>query len=162
MKTSKILYHGSYLAVETPDISFSREKVDFGKGFYTTPIKEQAVRWSNRFKSKRGKSIVSAYELNEHELLKNSKILEFETYSDEWLDFILTCRRGEDTSEHDVVIGGVANDKVFDTIELFFENLIDKTQAIERLRYEAPNLQYCFRNQDVIDKYLKFISSEVF
>ena len=157
-----VLYHGSYLAVETPVLSYSREKVDFGKGFYTTPIKEQAVRWSVRFKRKKGKSIVSAYEIDELELLKTAKILKFETYSDEWLDFILACRCGQDSSDYDAVIGGVANDKVFDTIELFFENLIDKKEAIERLRYEAPNLQYCFRNQSVIDKYLKFISSEVF
>jgi len=36
------LFHGSYLAVEKPDISFSRDNVDFGRGFYTTPIREQA------------------------------------------------------------------------------------------------------------------------
>jgi hypothetical protein len=50
-----ILYHGSYLAVEKPYIIFSRDNVDFGKGFYTTPIREQAVRWSERFKRRRGK-----------------------------------------------------------------------------------------------------------
>ncbi|MCL2754307.1 MAG: DUF3990 domain-containing protein [Oscillospiraceae bacterium] len=154
------LYHGSYLAVEMPNISYSREKVDFGKGFYTTQIKEQAVRWSARFKRKKGQCVVSLYEIDKSELLNNSKILSFETYSDEWLDFILDCRRGNDTSDYDVVIGGVANDKVFDTIELFFEKLIDRAEAIERLRYESPNLQYCFRSQDIIDRYLKFVSSE--
>jgi len=156
-----IVYHGSYLIIEKPDISFSRVKVDFGKGFYTTPIKKQAVRWVSRFKRKKGQSIVSAYEVDELELRRNTKILEFETYSEEWLDFILACRRGQDTSDYDVVIGGVANDKVFDTIELFFDSLIDKKEAIKRLRYEAPNLQYCFRNQEIINKYLKFVSSEV-
>lgn len=37
-----ILYHGSYLAVEVPDLIHSRNNVDFGKGFYTTPIYDQA------------------------------------------------------------------------------------------------------------------------
>ena len=41
-----ILYHGSYLSVKTPDTSFSRDNVDFGKGFYTTPIREQAISWA--------------------------------------------------------------------------------------------------------------------
>lgn len=41
--------------------------------------------------------------------------------------------------------GGVANDKVFNTIELFFDGLIDKSEAIKRLRYEKPNLQMAFR-----------------
>ena len=60
----------------------------------------------------------------------------------------------------DVIIGGVANDKVFDTVELFFDGLIDKSEALKRLRYEKPNMQICFRSQQVIDKHLKFISYE--
>jgi hypothetical protein len=156
-----ILYHGSYLAVEKPDISFSRNNVDFGKGFYTTPIKEQAESWSNRFKRKHGQSVVSAYNIDESLLRNNALILEFDNYSDEWLDFIISCRRGETVGDYDVVIGGVANDKVFDTMQLYFDGLIDKAESIRRLRYEKPNTQYCFRNQIIIDKYLKFILSEV-
>ncbi len=30
-----ILYHGSYVQVEMPDLEHSRENVDFGRGFYT-------------------------------------------------------------------------------------------------------------------------------
>jgi len=157
-----ILYHGSYLAVEKPDISFSRGNVDFGRGFYTTPIKEQAVGWSLRFKRKHGQSVVSAYEIDESILRDNALILEFDTYSEEWVDFIISCRRGKNIDGYDVVIGGVANDKVFDTIQLFLDELINKTEAIKRLRYEKPNIQYCFRSQPVIEKYLKFISGEVF
>ncbi|MFR8938160.1 MAG: DUF3990 domain-containing protein, partial [Streptococcus sp.] len=33
-----------------PDIKYSRNKLDFGKGFYVTPIEEQAVSWVSRFK----------------------------------------------------------------------------------------------------------------
>lgn len=74
-------------------------------------------------------------------------------------DFILVCRKGQDTTDYDIVIGGVANDKVFNTVELFFENLIDKEEAIKRLRYEKPNLQICFRSKRAID-YLIFEGSE--
>jgi len=157
-----ILYHGSYLTIEKPDTSFSRNNVDFGRGFYTTPIKEQAVSWSDRFKLKHGQSVVSAYDIDEFNLRKHSSVLEFSSYSAEWLDFIVTCRRGENTGKYDVVIGGVANDNVFDTIQLFLDGLIDKSESIKRLRYRKPNIQYCFRSQAVIDKYLKFISGEVF
>lgn len=55
---------------------------------------------------------------------------------------------------------GVANDKVFNTIELFFEGLIEKKEAIKRLRYERPNLQICIRNQEILDKKFHFIESE--
>ena len=57
--------------------------------------------------------------------------------SEEWLDFILNCRSGKDSTDYDFVVGGVANDKVFNTVELFFDGLIDKTEAINRLRYES-------------------------
>jgi len=70
-----ILYHGSYLIIKKPDISFSRNNVDFGRGFYTTPIKEQAAGWSNRFKRQYGQSIVSAYEIDELALI--DKYLKF-------------------------------------------------------------------------------------
>ena len=31
---------------------------------------------------------------------------------------------------------------------------------MKRLKYEKPNWQICFKKQEVIDKYLKFIGSE--
>lgn len=68
-------------------------------------------------------------------------------------------RRGKDTSDYDLVIGGVANDKVFNTVELYFDNLIDKKEAIHHLRFEKPNLQYCFRTQKVLNL-LEFAGSE--
>jgi hypothetical protein len=156
-----ILYHGSYAAVEKPDIAFSRNNLDFGKGFYTTPLGEQAVNWATRFKRKRGQSIVSSYEFDKNALSHDTAVLTFDSYSDEWLEFIIACRSGNAQSNYDIVIGGIANDKVFDTVQLYLDGLIDKSVSLERLRYDKPNIQYCFCNQDTIDKYLKFIRSEV-
>lgn len=44
-----IIYHGSYLEVESPDIVHSRPRVDFGRGFYVRPIREQAENWCGKF-----------------------------------------------------------------------------------------------------------------
>lgn len=156
-----ITFHGSYIEVNKPDIYHSRESVDFGKGFYITLVKEQADKWAARFKRNSGNGIVSIYEFD-LDGAKNAgyKVLQFEGYTEEWLDFITSCRRLENVSEIDIVIGGVANDKVFNTIELYFEGLIEKTEAIKRLKYEKPNLQVCIRNQEVINKYLTYIESE--
>ena len=156
-----IIYHGSYMGVENPDVSESRANVDFGKGFYTTPLHEQAVKWAKRFKVKRGNSIVSTYELDEETLRKEFSVKEFTSYSDEWLDYVVACRSGKCPQQYDVVIGGVANDKVFDTIELFFDGLIEKSVAIERLRYEKPNLQICFCSQEAINRCVVFQEGEV-
>ncbi|MDR1827542.1 MAG: DUF3990 domain-containing protein [Methylobacteriaceae bacterium] len=38
-----ILYHGSSVAVERPDLAYARAMTDFGRGFYTTPLKDQAI-----------------------------------------------------------------------------------------------------------------------
>ncbi|MCL2426321.1 MAG: DUF3990 domain-containing protein [Oscillospiraceae bacterium] len=155
------LFHGSYLSVEKPEISFSRNNVDFGKGFYTTPIWEQGASWANRFKRKYGQSVVSSYEIDMDAFPEPVTILTFEENSEEWLEFIIACRRGEYVGDYDIIIGGVANDRVFDTIQLYFDGLIDKSESIKRLKYDKPNLQYCFRSQSIIDGYLKFIKSEV-
>lgn len=36
---------------------------------------------------------------------------------------ILNCRSGKDITDYDLVMGGVANDKVFNTVELYFDGL---------------------------------------
>ena len=155
-----ILYHGSLEAIEKPNLSFSRETTDFGKGFYTTTIKSQAERWTNRFKNRFGYGTLSIYEIDEPVLRKNISILEFETYSVQWLEHIAKCRSGESCGNYDLVIGGIANDDVYNTLTLYFKGYIEKEGAIKRLRYEKPNIQYCFKNQTVIDTYLKYTGME--
>ena len=144
-----ILYHGSFVAVEKPDLIHSRENVDFRKVFYTTPLLEQAEKWCKKFKKIGKDSFVSCYEFDEKksEILK---ILKFDSYSEEWLDFILNCRRCLDKSDYDLVFGGVANDKIFNTVELFFNGLIEKSVALLRLQYEKPNLQIAFRTEKAL------------
>lgn len=131
----------------------------FGRGFYVTPLHEQAAKWCGKFKHRGKDGIISRYEYNESRE-SELKTLKFDSYSEEWLDFILSCRRGKDSTDYDLVIGGVANDKVFNTVELFFDGLIDKTEAIKRLRYEKPNLQICFRTEKALSL-LHFEGSEI-
>lgn len=59
-----------------------------------------------------------------------------------------------------LVVGGITNDKVFNAVELFFDGLINKTETINRLRYEKPNLQICFRT-DIALSLLHFEGSEI-
>lgn len=153
------LYHGSYIEIKEPNLKYSRSNVDFGRGFYMTPIYEQAVSWSRKFKRQGKRGIISCFSFNES-AYQELKVLKFDSYSEEWLDFIILCRSERDTSDYDIVVGGVADDKVFNTIELYFEHLIDKKEAIARLRFEKPNLQICFRSERVIEKYLNFDRSE--
>ena len=41
------VFHGSWTKVDKPDLSFSRKTLDFGTGFYVTPVREQAVSWTS-------------------------------------------------------------------------------------------------------------------
>lgn len=154
-----ILYHGSCLEIVEPDLIHSRPNVDFGRGFYVTPLYEQAAKWCSKFKHRGKDEVISRYAFDES-LEAELKTLKFDSYSEDWLDFILKCRSEKDTTDYDLVVGGVANDKVFNTVELFFDGLIDKTEAINRLRYEKPNLQICFRSEEAL-KLLHFERNEI-
>lgn len=154
-----MVYHGSNIEIVTPDIIHSRKRLDFGKGFYVTSILQQAEKWVERFMRFGESGIVNMYNLDDAVWLEK-KVLCFDTYSGEWLDFITSCRQGNDREEYDLVVGGVANDKVFNTCELYFRNYIDKDAALDRLRYEKPNQQICFKNQETINRYLCFERSE--
>ena len=144
------VYHGSWMEIAEPDLKHSRTDVDFGKGFYVTPIREQAVKWCGRFKRRGKQGIVTSYIFDDC-AIQNLNVLKFDSYSEEWLDFILNCRREKDSSDYDIVMGGVANDKVFNTVELYFDHLIDKKEAINRLKYEKPNMQICFRTISALE-----------
>lgn len=154
-----ILYHGSTLEISHPDIAFSREKLDFGTGFYTTPLKHQAISWASRFKRTGKNAVINQYEFDES-LFKQYKTLEFYSYSEQWLDFVVDNRTQQNVEYFDIIIGGVANDRVFNTIELLIENLINKQEALGRLMYEENNLQICFRNQTLLNNHLIFKGSD--
>ena len=154
-----ILYHGSYIEVKSPNLSFSRKDVDFGAGFYTTHIREQAEKWSLRFKRREKQAVVSEYEFDDN-VMERLSVLNFETYSDDWLEFVASCRTGKDSAcNYDLIIGGVANDDVFNTLQLYLDNLISRQETIKRLQYEKPNIQYCFKNQKAIDGHVRFLRS---
>ena len=154
-----IVYHGSDRPIPQPDILHSRKNVDFGVGFYVTPLAEQAKNWCRKFQRLGGFGFVSRYELLESEL-SDFVILRFDAYNEAWLDFILNCRTGKDSSNYDVVMGGVANDRIFDTLELFLAGLIDKREALSRLQYFKPNDQISLRSQEIIDRTLRYLGSE--
>ena len=86
----------------------------------------------------------------------------FDTYNLEWLNYVVDCRRGgELQQQYDIVEGGVANDNVIDTVEDYENDIITAEQALGQLKYKEVNHQICILNQEIVDKYLSFISSEI-
>ena len=154
-----IVYHGSNLEIKKPDCFHSRRSVDFGPGFYVTPLLEQARNWTAKFKRKGEPAIVSQYELDDSAFTEY-RTLRFDSYSGEWLDYVFACRQGNDPDEYDMIMGGVANDRVYDTINLYFEHLINRDEALERLKYYCPSYQICIKRQELMDRFLTFTGSE--
>ena len=154
-----IVYHASYTVIVKPDINHSRVNTDFSKGFYLTTLKQQATLWANRMLFKYNTSFINEYEFNEN-MLNKYKVLKFDSYNKKWLDFVMKCRKGIDKSNYDIVIGPVADDKVYDTINLYLEKLIDEKETLKRLKSKKINNQICIRNQDTLNSLITFVRGE--
>lgn len=152
------VYHSSPAMVECPNIVYSRDYLDFGKGFYVATLKHQAEQYAQRFILRGSRAFLNEYELAENRIGSFST-KRFERYDEEWLDFVMACRSGLDKSSWDVVLGGIANDKVFRTVDLFFAGDLSKADALKRLAFEKPNDQICLRSQKAIDELLTFVGS---
>lgn len=152
------LYHSSNVAVSNPDVLHSRNYLDFGKGFYLTSIHDQAVRYAQRFIRRQQDAWLNSYEFEFDSL--EWKILEFDSYDKDWLKFVSNCRAGNDNSDYDLIIGGIANDKVIQTLDRYFEGELSEDDTLGLLKYERPNIQYCIRSQKMLDDCLKHIESK--
>ena len=103
-------------------------------------------------------AVLNTYELSDDWI--QYKIKRFDSYNEEWLDFIIANRKGLPVEKFDAVEGGVANDKIFRTLELYFNGDISKADALKQLIFEKINHQICFLNQEIITNCLTHISSE--
>lgn len=146
-----IIYHGSYMPVAKPEIRKARFSKDFGTGFYCTEILEQAERWARRFDS----PIVSHYEYRETQGLN---ILKFPEMTEEWLDFIVACRRGGEHA-HDIVIGAMANDQIFNYIDDFIAGILTREQFWVLAKFKHPTHQIALCTERALNA-ISFLKAE--
>jgi hypothetical protein len=154
-----IVYHGSYLVVDKPDVNYSKKYLDFGAGFYITADQKQAEIWAKR-KGLRQKAppIVNVYNLNDDLSAYNGLIFEHEDVA--WLDFVAKCRKGNlDYIKYDYISGSVANDDVFQTVDLNMRGIWDSIRALSEIRYYDTSHQICTVNQLFIDNEISFSNS---
>lgn len=146
------IYHGSYTAVEKPQILKSRFAKDFGEGFYCTELELQAERWANRYDS----AVVSIYEYTPENSLK---ILLFKEMTEEWLRFIVTCRSGN-AHDYDIVVGAMANDQIYNYISDFIDGVITDEQFWILAKFKRPTHQICFCSEKALET-LQFINYKI-
>lgn len=153
-----LVYHGSTYKVLQPLAKAGRKDLDFGQGFYVTDILEQAKKWAERVSRQRQEpAVVTVYEFDKEKAMKQYRYLSFPHYDIQWLDFISGCRTGKPLwKQYDCVEGGIANDRVIDTVESYIAGTIDAVHALAELSKHSPNNQICFLNQQVIDTCLTY------
>ena len=157
------VYHVGTERVDTPICRLGRENLDFGRGFYVTDIKEQACRWAIATAKRRNtQAIINIYQLDRDLILGKARCKVFKAYDSEWLEFIVASRRGLNPAAiYDYIEGGVADDRVIDTVNLYMSGLMSTDVALQRLAQHQPNNQICLLNQDIMDKYLTYDGTEL-
>ena len=150
------VFHGTTKKFDSIDLKKSRNRRDFGMGFYTTILEKQAKEWAYRL-SLRDKSteyFVYYYTFEENDKLA---IKRFVGLDKEWLEFIKENRsKGGLQHSYDVVIGPVADDNTMETIQLYISDILTADEAVERLRYNNVNNQISFHTEKALEN-LKFM-----
>ena len=175
-----VLYHGSYVAVETPDLRKCRPHKDFGRGFYVTASHEQAVRFTRTatMKAIRRRELpanthtgyVSSFVFH---FLDSLKIHEFPNADVDWLHCVVAHRRqgqfpqkAEKWHNFDIIAGKIANDNTNMVITVFMSGgygAVESSKACETalgfLLPERLKNQACFRTEYALSA-LAFAGSE--
>lgn len=125
------------------------------KDFTLRLLKNKQKKWAVRKGMRQEKTaIVNVYDLSED--WNDFRILSFE----KWLDFVCGCRKGKLLNkDYDIIIGNVADDDAFKTVDMYFRGLWDKKKVLNELRYYKMNNQICIVNQKAINRLLTFKSA---
>ena len=166
----EFLYHGSAVAFRRIDVQKGRAYKDFGKGFYMSVDRNQAVGMMHKkfdelmsrgFGGSEIELKKSLYRISlDQAFLKELKVKEFTHPNVDWLDFVLMCRQTDGVPhDYDVVIGPTADD---DT-RLLLKNFIDgvygdpddpdaKNTLLRLLKPERLGVQWFIGKQGIIDQ----------
>ena len=152
-----ILYHGSNVMIETPDVSKSKPFKDFGQGFYLSAVESQACDMAkNRVNITRtGTPVVNKFEFDEN-ILKSSdfKVKIWDNYCVEWARFV---DRNRDEKmpplpvEYDIIYGPIANDGVNFQLRRYRAGYLTIEELVSELIYDKGiTFQYFFATEKAL------------
>ena len=97
--------------------------------------------------------------LNIYEYTPNRdlKYLRFHKITDEWLDFVTSCRLGNGHS-YDIVEGPRADETIFNYVQNFVDGKISRSAFWKLAKYNHPTYQISFHTISALDT-LEFIES---
>lgn len=180
LKEGLLLYHGSYCQVDNPSLEKCALGKDFGRGFYLTSSKAQAVKLLNislakagvmgEIDKKQGYGFVSIYRLKDLEGI-NYHI--FKDANVEWLHCVAAHRKKgifsdviDSMKEYDLICGKIADDATNATLTAYLagafgivgEKDVDDF-CIKQLLPNKLQDQLCFRTERALSS-IEFISGE--
>ena len=151
------LYHGTNTDFDVIDLAKCKPNKDFGRGFYLTDIKKQAIDMAVRRCDMEGfgSPVVQEYEFDETLLASSQlRVKCFDGVGEEWAKFIYANRkaRGKSIHDFDIVVGPIADDGVVFQLNLYQQRLITLQQLVKGLRFKHLNRQYYFGTPLAISK----------
>ena len=154
------LYHGSNIAITTPDLIHSKPYKDFGRGFYLSADKQQALdmAFQKVNQTKDGQAVVTEFLFDETQMSsKELNVLSFDDYSENWARFVLANRDRSKPYKHeyDIVYGPIADDGVTYQLRRYAGGVISLPQLVAELKYaKGITFQYYFGTKRAL-QYLK-------
>lgn len=165
-----ILYHGSNIEIEKVNLDKCMPFKDFGKGFYTSTLHEQAMRMAQRTVriKKAGSPCVTVFFIDDKVFSDiDLKIKQFNNPDKEWARFVINNRdrnfkkQGQDFGDKinndcnigakfDIVIGPVANDDIVALMDVFLAGLISDDALARELTFRELNNQISFHTEKSI------------
>lgn len=156
------LFHGGSDIIKSPEIREPNRTLDFGKGFYLTSTEPQAFDWVKRRiqNDHISTGYVNVYNVEIDALSDYLNVKIFDSPSDEWLDFVMNNRRVPGFNHnYDIVIGPVANDRVYTAFALFEAGTLSREGLITELKTYRLVDQYLFHSVEALAQ-LKFIEAK--
>jgi hypothetical protein len=173
-----VLYHGTTHNFDNIDLNYGKPYKDFGKGFYVSQTRSQAV----------GMAVRNAEMITRREKAENAKIVEpekwlytydfpaaaldslnfikFEEANAAWVQFVTLNRTRANAHNYDVVIGPTANDRTNPTIQNYLSEAFGEVGSdaalsilIQLLKPYVLPVQFLFGTEKSV-KYLTLTDKE--
>ena len=162
-----ILFHGSNIEIDKIDLSKCKPFKDFGCGFYTTPLRDQALIMSRRTVRiyQDGKPCITEYSFNDNVFVNSEKpyllnIKQFHKPNSEWAKFVINNRNRKFTDikspecnidcKYDVVIGPVANDDITALVDVYLSGILSDETLARELTFRDLSIQVSFHTEKSI------------
>jgi hypothetical protein len=157
-----ILFHGSNLEIAQIDLNICKPYKDFGKGFYTTELEEQARNMAKRtVRIFGGKPCITKFLIDDEEF-ENCNISQrvFDAPTNEWALFIINNRNKNFIdiaslecnldNKYGIVRGPVANDDIRLLFDLFEDKIITMEELAKKLEYKELTSQISFHTDNAV------------